>query len=488
MATNTPADEAAAYARIKQFIYEQWDSTVVPMLCEYIKIPNQSPDYDVEWATDGLIEQAMNLIVDWVKRQPVKGMTVTLLEDRGHRTPFLLVEVDSTIPAAQDPGHTVLMYGHMDKQPPLLPWAEGLGPYTPVIRDGRLYGRGGADDGYAIFASILSIIGLQRENIPHPRIAITIEADEESGSNNLDHWIGQVQSRLGDVRLVICLDSGALSYDCIWNTTSLRGVLNGELKAEVMYEAIHSGIGGGVVPDTTRVLRSLLARIEDVDTGKVLIPELHCDIPPSVVENFQCLNALGPEFMAQYPFLPGIQLPEKSNADHALDNYWRPSLTVTGAEGLPPCSRAGNVLRQSTTFKLSFRAAPKADVKAAAAKIAARLTENPPYNARVTWSGEHVGEGWAAPPLLPWIDQTLRESSLEAFGKSFGEVGLGGSIPFMAMLGRMFKEAQFLVTGVLGPSSNAHGPNEFLDIMFGKRVNYCVTRVLGGFAKAAVRK
>jgi acetylornithine deacetylase/succinyl-diaminopimelate desuccinylase-like protein len=467
----------------KQFLSEQWDQSVVPVLTEYIKIPNQSPEFDPEWETNGLLLKAMHLLVDWAKQQPLQGVTFELLEEKG-RTPFLYMDVapfDGTkpTPTSDEKQPVVLMYGHMDKQPPLEPWAEGLGPYKPVLKNGRLYGRGGADDGYAICASMLSLIAVQKQGKPHTRTCIVIEASEESSETDLDYWIEKLKPRFGNVTLVVCLDSGALTYDRMWLTSSLRGVTSLFVKAEMLTEGIHSGIGGGAVCDTFRLQRMLLDRIEDSATGEVKVPEAHCTIPDSVRRHMAALNEIPyDEFIAQYPLVKGGKPEPGDNIELALRTTWMPSVTVTGAGGLPALEHAGNVLRPSTSLKLSLRMPPLVKCSEAATAFKAKLLKDPPYGAHVEVTGDDAYDGWAAPQLEPWLEQCLTQASVEAFGKPFASVGLGGSIPFMGMLGEMFPQAQFVVTGVLGPHSNAHGPNEFLDVAFGKGINLCVTRVI----------
>lgn len=455
---------------VKQSISEEWDKTVVPTLSAYIEVPNQSPNYDSEWATNGLMNKAMNIILEWVKVQPIKGLKYEVAEAEG-RTPFLILEVEGTEPTS----NTLLMYGHMDKQPPLLPWAEGLHPHKAVYRDGKLYGRGGADDGYAVFSALTALAAVQKYGLPHGRVVTIIEACEESGSEDLPYYMERFKDRIGNVDLLICLDSGAMTYDKLWLTTALRGVTGGVLFVQTMSESMHSGISGGVVPDTFRIARMLLDRIEDPATGTVKIPEAYCDISESVVKSMEVMKEL--EFKEQFPFLPGVSAESGDNAELALRNFWKPCLTVTGAN-LPETSTAGNVIRAKTTLRLSLRLPPVADAEKATTAMKRILEANPPYNAKVCFEPDVAGSGCATPELKPWLFNSLNEGSLAAFGKAFASQGMGGSIPFIAMLLKQFPAAQFVVTGVLGPKSNAHGPNEFLHVPFAKGVTLCVARLI----------
>ncbi|KEG12097.1 putative peptidase M20/M25/M40 [Trypanosoma grayi] len=458
------------WTTVQKSISEEWDKSVVPTLSAYTEIPNQSPNYDKEWATNGLMEKAMNVLVEWAKAQPIKGLKYELVEEKG-RTPFLFVEIEGTEPTA----NTLLMYGHMDKQPPLLPWAEGLHPYKPVYRDGKLYGRGTADDGYAIFSALTAVAAVQKQGLPHGHIVTIIEACEESGSTDLSYYLDRFKSQIGNVDMLICLDSGAMNYDQLWLTTALRGVSGGVLTVETMREGMHSGISGGVIPDTFRIARILLDRIEDASTGEVKIPEAHCTIPETVIKSMKTMNEV--QFKEQYPLLPGVSSEPGDNAELALRNSWKPCLTVTGAN-LPPTATAGNVIRAKTTLRLSLRLPPLADANVATEAMKKILTANPPYGAKVCFEPDIAGFGCATPELKPWLATALAEGSQTAFGKPFASQGMGGSIPFIAMLLKKFPAAQFIITGVLGPMSNAHGPNEFLHVPFAKGITLCVARMI----------
>lgn len=459
----------ADWKAVKATVEKEWDATIIPALSKYIEIPNGSPHYDAEWETNGLMEQAFEVLIDWMKTQNLKGMTYEYIQEKG-RTPFLIVEIAGTSPTKC----SALLYGHMDKQPPLRPWDEGLDPYKAVIRDNKLYGRGGADDGYALFASICSIAALQRHGISHGRIIVIIEACEESGSFDLPYYMERTKDRVGDVDLMICLDSGCMNYDQIWLTTSLRGVSGGVLKVQTLTEGMHSGVAGGVVPDTFRIARQLLDRIEDPVTGEVKVPEAFCKIPDHVVRDMQGMNNV--PFKESFSTIPTVQIPG-TNAEVALNNFWKPSLTVTGAN-LPEPETAGNVIRTMTALKLSIRVPPLVDADAANLAVKKILEANPPCGAKVTYEPEPAGDGCATPEVKPWLAKALNEGSQMAFGNNYACQGMGGAIPFIGMLVKRFPKAQFVVTGILGPKSNAHGPNEFLHIPFSKGLTFGVSRIL----------
>lgn len=450
-----------------------WDLTVLPALQEYITIPNQSPAFDHDWAAQGHMDRAVVLIADWVRAQAIPGLQIEVVR-LDKRTPLIFIEVPG------DEGRTVLLYGHLDKQPPMDGWRDGLGAWTPVIDSDCLYGRGAADDGYAVFAAIAAIRALKQSGAAHARCVVVIEACEESGSFDLPHYIAALKARIGSPDLVVCLDSGCADYERLWVTTSLRGLVSGDLTVSTLREGVHSGNAGGIVPSSFRILRQLLERLENADTGAIKPRELSVDIPPERVEQAAAAaRMLGTKVYDEFPFQPGCGPVERDPGALVLNRTWRPQLEVTGAGGLPPLDAAGNVLRPSTTAKLSLRLPPTADPRRAAGAVKRLLEADPPYGAKVTFSADGWGAaGWNAPLSAPWLAESVRSASLESFGAEAGYVGEGGTIPFMAMLGQTFPRAQFLITGVLGPRSNAHGPNEFLHIPTAKKLTACIARVL----------
>ena len=476
---------------LQRHIDGKWDDEIVPQLVEYIRIPNKSPMFDVDWVKHGYMDQAVKLMEAWAQAQPIKGMTVEVVRLEG-RTPLIFIEIPAN---GKDAGgdDCVLLYGHLDKQPEMTGWDEGLGPWKPVLKGDKLYGRGGADDGYAIFGSLAAIQALHDQDLPHVRCVVLIEACEESGSYDLPAYVDHLAERIGKPSLVVCLDSGCGNYEQLWCTTSLRGMAGGNFTVKVLAEGVHSGDASGVVPSSFRLLRQLLSRIEDEATGHILIDGLHSDIPAERLAQAQkCAEVLGTAVYDKFPFLPGMapMFPEGKDGDLTelvLNRTWRPTLSVTGAAGLPALESAGNVLRPETAVKLSFRLPPTIDGKRAGELIEKELLRDPPNGAQVTLKLEKAATGWNAPATAPWLAKAIDDASLAFFGKPAMYMGEGGSIPFMGMLGEKFPGAQFMITGVLGPHSNAHGPNEFLHIPMGKRVTACVARVLADHHAASVR-
>ncbi len=446
--------------------------SIVPRLSDYIRIPNKSPLFDADWETHGHMLRAAELMAAWCREQAVAGLTVEILHEPG-RTPVLFCEVPGDGP------DTVLLYGHMDKQPEFTGWAPGLSPWEPVLRDGKLYGRGGADDGYAVFSSLTAIRLLQEQKIPHSRCVILIEACEESGSYDLPHYVDALGKRIGSPSLVVCLDAECGNYEQLWCTTSLRGNLVGDLVVEGLTEGVHSGAGTGIAPSVFRIARTLLARVESDVTGDILVDELSVPIPAARIEQARAAaGVLGGQIAGKLPFVRGARPLTDAPVELVLNNTWRPTLAVTGAGGLPAMKDAGNVLLPRIELKLSFRLPPSADAEAAAAAIKRRLEADPPYGVSVRFDVGSSLPGWDAPPVAPWLENSMRDASRATFGRDAMYLGTGGSIPFIGMLGERFPATQFLVTGVLGPHSNAHGPNEFLHLECAEKLTVCVAKVI----------
>jgi acetylornithine deacetylase/succinyl-diaminopimelate desuccinylase-like protein len=470
---------------LARFTDRLWDDEIVPALTRYIEIPAKSPMFDADWARHGHVDRVVRDAAAWVEGKKVAGLKLEVVRIEG-RTPVILFEVPATKAGCAD---TVVMYGHLDKQPEFNGWRNDLGPWTPKYDDGKLYGRGGADDGYAIYASLAAIMALDAQGIGRPRVVGLVESCEESGSFDLPVYLDALKPRLGNVSLVVCLDSGAGNYDQLWLTTSLRGMVSGVLRVEILTEGIHSGDASGLVPSSFRILRQVLDRLEDSKTGELLPESFHCEIPPSRIEQTRATaSILKDEVYKRFPWACGadgaLALPTTTDPTQALLNRtWRPTLSVTGVDGLPALGSAGNVLRPYTAFKLSLRLPPLVDGNEASLKLKQLLEDNAPYNARVTFhadgrAGALGATGWNAPELAPWLHGALDAASNTHYGAPVGFIGQGGTIPLMSMLAKGFPKAQMMVCGVLGPKSNAHGPNEFLHVPYGKKLTASVAQVI----------
>lgn len=475
-------------ARLERHVNALWEDEIVPQLCEYIRIPNKSPAFDPQWAEHGYMDDAVRLMERWARSKlpALAGATLEVLRLPG-RTPLIYIDVPAAHGGSAD--DCVILYGHLDKQPEMSGWSDGLGPWTPVRKGDRLYGRGGADDGYAIFGSLAALLALREQKLPQARCVLLIEACEESGSYDLPHYVDHLAPRLGQPSLAICLDSGCGNYEQLWLTTSLRGLAGGTLRVQVLEQGVHSGDASGVVPSSFRIVRQLLSRLEDESGGRIRPQDFYVDIPAQRVEQARlAAQTLGGAVYDKFPLVKGMRPASEDRVELVLNRTWRPQLAVTGADGLPPLANAGNVLRPHTAVKLSLRLPPTLDGATAAEALKRLLESDPPYGARVTFEPESAATGWNAPPLSPWLEDAVARASQTYFGRAPAYMGEGGTIPFMGMLGAKFPRAQFLITGVLGPHSNAHGPNEFLDLPTGKRVSCVVADIVARHAAERARR
>lgn len=460
------------FEKTRSLVDPFWDGEILPTIQKYIEIPNQSPLFDPEWKKNGHMNAAVELVRSWVERQAIPNCRIEVLED-GKRTPLVFIEVDG------DNNDTILLYGHLDKQPAMVGWEKGLDPWKPVMRDGKLYGRGGADDGYAVFAIVSAIRALKAQGGKHARLVAIIECCEESGSVDLPYYIKKYAKRIGKPSLIVCLDSGCGNYDQLWMTNSLRGSLVGNLTAEVLTEGVHSGDASGIVPSSVRILRMLLDRIEDAETGELKPKWAFVKVPKDRMKEIRTTaKIMGKDAWAKFPWAGSMKPVTKDPEQALINRTWKPTLSYTGQEGMPDLVQGGNVLRPKTSLKLSFRFPPTLDVNVAEEKLRKLFTAKPPYGANVTFEAEKGGSGWSAPETAPWLAKSIDSASRAFFGKASASFGEGGSIPFMGMLGERFPEAQFMITGVLGPHSNAHGPNEFLHIQTAKNITACVAHVI----------
>ncbi|WP_158879502.1 M20/M25/M40 family metallo-hydrolase [Amycolatopsis anabasis] len=465
---------------VRETVLTNWAGEVLPSLSGLVEIPALSPAFDADWARTGQLAAAIDHVRNWLAARPIPGAKIEVVELPGH-TPVLLLDVPAS-EGAEDKG-TVLLYGHLDKQPPVGGWSEGLGPWTPVIRGDRLYGRGSADDGYAGYAAATALEAIRAGGGKHARAVVLLETGEESGSPDLPVYLEHLAERLGEVSFVICLDSGGNDYERLWLTTSLRGLVQVHATVRVLESAQHSGLASGVVPSSFRILRQLLDRIEDSATGEIKLAELNVDVPANRLAEARATAEVSPgAIRTAFPVARGMRTVSDDDVELLLNNSWRPTLSVIGAAGFPEPANAGNVLRDATTLALSFRLPPTADSAAALNAVEKALTTDVPYGATVELGGvEHAG-GWNAPDAAPWLANALELVSDRVFGRPWRSVGLGGSIPFMGLLAEKYPAAQFLVTGALGPDSNAHVPDEWLHLPQAQRVTEAVAHILHAHA------
>eukprot|EP00824_Muranothrix_gubernata_P021667 TRINITY_DN479_c0_g1_i1.p1 TRINITY_DN479_c0_g1~~TRINITY_DN479_c0_g1_i1.p1 ORF type:complete len:483 (+),score=91.68 TRINITY_DN479_c0_g1_i1:3-1451(+) len=466
--------------QIKSFVEKNWEESVLPSLKDFIRIPNITPTLDSTWETNGNAEKAVKLVYDWVEKQNLKGAKMEILKEPG-KPHTIFIEIDA------QGGNTknVMLYAHMDKMPPSEgEWDEGLSPYEPVIKDGLMYGRGCADDGYGVYACILPIKACQEMGIPHPRCVIVFESAEESASLHLTYYIEKLKDRIKTPDLIVCLDSGAGDYDHLWITSTLRGCMNIGMKVSLMEKGVHSGDGSGVVPDSFRICRVLLDRLEDPKTG-VVIDEFQSPLSEKREKQLrESAKILGKTLVEDMPLLEGCKPFHPDVTEMVINKSWKAMLCITGAESLPNLENAGNVLRPTTTLKMSMRLPPPLNPYKAMEKAKEILSKDVPHNAKVEFIGNFCAPGLECPMLSPELEKSLDDSAKTFMGHPALYMGEGGSIPFMAMLHEMYPSTQIIVTGILGPGNNAHGPNEMLNIDYTKKLMMCITKVFADYKQA----
>jgi len=460
--------------KIEDYVNQFWDDHITPTLVDYIRIPNKSPDFDPNWIENGHMAAALDLAKAWVEDHKPDPSTVHVFQ-QDNRTPLILIDCPGEVKGK------ILMYGHLDKQPEMEGWRDGFGPWTPVMEGDKLYGRGGADDGYAMFAATAAVRSLKDQGIKHPRILILIEFSEESGSPDLPFYMDHCSAIIGAPDLVVCLDSGAGNYKQFWTTTSLRGLIGCTVRVDVLTEGVHSGSASGLVPSSFRVLRQLLSRLEDEKTGSILLDALTVKIPGHRVEDAKAVIAALDGEVEKFPWHGSMDSTTEDPVEGTLKRTWKPALSIVGMDGVPAVKDGGNVLRPYTALRLSMRIPPTLDKKIAVDAMRKALTNDPPYNASVEVKFDEPATGWNAPALEPWLADAMQEASQTYFNKPALSMGEGGTIPFMAMLGEKFPQAQFVITGILGPQSNAHGPNEFIHIPYAKKLTACIASILHQF-------
>jgi acetylornithine deacetylase/succinyl-diaminopimelate desuccinylase-like protein len=469
-------------SKVHDAVAEGWSASALPSLAAFVEIPALSPGFDASWPETGHLRAAVEHVRDWIASRDLPGARFEVLELEG-RSPLLMVDVPATSGAAAQ--GAVILYGHLDKQPPVGGWSEGLGPWKAVIRDGRLYGRGAVDDGYSGYAATLALEAVNAAQGEHARAVLLLETGEESGSPDLPAYMAHLGDRLGEVSLVVCLDAGGGDYERLWLTNSLRGVVQATVTVSVLASAQHSGLASGIVPSSFRILRVLLERIEDAETGAIKLPAMNVRIPAERRAEAEALAKFDPGApKRRHPLLDGVQPVSDDDVELFLNNAWRPTLSVIGASGLPEPADAGNVLRTSTSLKLSFRIPPTADPHAALAELEKALTTDVPYNAKVELGDLIAMDGWDAPALAPWLSETLNSVGDDVLGQRHQGIGIGGSVPFMTMLADRYPQAQFLVTGALGVDSNMHVPDEWLNLAFAQKVTEAIAHVLDAHARA----
>lgn len=457
---------------ITSSVEKLWVEQVLPGLSEFMKIPAVSPAYDAEWEANGYLRKAGEQMAAWAAEQEISGLSGEMIQLEG-RSPVLFIDIPG------DFEKTVLFYGHMDKMPPSEGWEDGLGAWDPVVRGDKLYGRGGADDGYSLYSAIAAIKALQLAGMKHPRCVLFIEACEESGSFDLAAYLESMREKIGEPGLVICLDTSAHDYERLWITSSLRGVFSFDVKIRQLTKVLHSGVGGGIIPDISRVLRLILNRIDDVNTGRVLIESCNAVIPQERVAALKdAAAALSTSVYEGIPLVPGAEPLSTDVTELLVNKTWRPAVSVIGVSGFPAAETAGNAMVPEITVRISVRTPPATDINKCINEMREKITVDSPHGVELEFVlGEHV-DSWVSPELSAPVAQAISDASTAYFGNDAVYLGEGGGIGFVPLMSKMFPKAQFVLTGLVGPDSNAHAANESMHIPTAKKITCCIAHIL----------
>ena len=438
-------------------------------LLDFVKVPCVSPRYEPDWQAKGYIQQAVEGMKTWAEELGIPGLSTQILQIC-NAPPVLFCDIPGSSPSSP----TICLYGHLDKQPGQVTWPA----FTPVLKEGKLYGRGAADDGYA---AITALIAIKACGTNRPRCVVVLETEEESGSPHFSEYLQEIRSRIGSPALIIVLDSNIPSYDRLWVTESMRGSLNFDLRVDVLEKGIHSGCSG-LLPDSFRVLRCLLARIEDPKTGQIRLPALHSSISPHTYRLFATLSQHDPTWLSAFPFSGSTGPLHSDIVELRLNQAWRPAMTITGADGIPSSQKAGNVMRPYTAVRVAMRLPPDINPAEAHKAVERTVLEEVPNKAKVSIENLGLAEGWVAKAQSQRLQNAINTASISCFGTEALASAAGGTIPVLSLLSAAFPEADFLVTGVLGPGSNAHSSYECLDVQYCAKLTAAVASILKAMA------
>lgn len=458
-------------------ISEDFDRQALPSLKEFVRIDNLSPAFDPGAHRKEKTFSAVSHVKEWIGRHTPDGTSIQVLT-KVEESPLLLVDVPGT------GAGTVMIYGHLDKQPPMTGWRNGLHPYKPVIEGTKMYGRGAVDDGYAPYSSILAINQLRRHDLDHPRCILVLETSEESNSIHLEPYFPDIMKLIGTPDLVICLDSACGDYDRLWYTNALRGAVIGVLTVRALETPVHSGSGGCVVPSALGIAFELLSRVCKPAAGVMTLPSFQAQIPQEAEQSARAAAAiLGDGFKEELGLLDKVAAVAHDGEQAIINGVWKGSMSVTGIDGVPSIEEAGNVVLPEVRLKLSTRVPPGCDSRTCADEMSRVLTSDVPYGASANFEIKAQSDGWKMRPLPDWLRNSLDSSSSEFFGAPAVGYGIGGSIPFVNPLDELFEDTPILVTGLIGPEANAHGPNESLDLPAARKITACLARVLNDLAE-----
>ena len=448
----------------EKYIEKMFTYNLLPTLMDFIRIPNLSPAYDYNWNTNGLLLKAANLIISYAKSLDIKNANINLIQDKG-RTPLIFIDISAT---RINDTRTVLLYAHFDKQPYGTGWDEDKFPTNPVIINGRLYGRGSADDGYASLSILTAIKACQDHNCPLPRICLIFEGAEESTDEDLTYYFDKLLPVIGNnVIAFIPLDSGCSDYDRLWITNSLRGFIDFDIYIQSLDIDCHFGPeASGRVAENLFLLRKVLDGVMDSTTGDISIDEFFVkEIPKSIEEEMDKeIEIVGDKFFDEIPLYEGVK-PVKTDVKEAMiNNRWKPSCLTLGIDNCPKSEENGFGVNKSIKVRIGARLPPGVDSKVAAEALKKTISQNTYFGAKVELPYVSFSDGWYLTNFSSRTKNILNKASLEYFGNEVVFTGVGGSIPFISYFQAKYPNCDVICTGILGADSFEHGPNENLNI------------------------
>lgn len=465
--------------QLQREVEAAWAGETLEALSDFIRIPSKNKVFDPEWAENGYLKAAVEAAAIWgAERFPTGSFEV--LEREG-ASPALWIDIPATDGRT---GRPAFFYAHFDKQPEAGAWSEELAPWSPVVRDGKLYGRGSVDDGYGYYLALTAVLALERSDIPHPRITGLFECDEESGSHDLGPYLEQVAPRAGNPAFLGILDLGALDDGRLWLTRSLRGVVSLRLTVRVLETPVHSGTASGLVPSSFDVMRVLLDRLSDPKDGRVLVEACSTPYPEELDGEISALAALLGDKGESFAWAGGTHARTSDPKEAIVRTAWMPSLSFLGADGFPSTGEASALIRPSTSLFLSFRIPPRVNAREAFEAVRATLLADPPCGAEIEIDNVRYEEGFETPPLSTWFEKAWRESSLALFSSEPASLFEGASIGTLGRFRRTFPRSDFLTTGALLPGANAHAPDESLDLGYAAKLTEAVAHMIAAIPEA----
>lgn len=471
-------------ADLSEHVRIGWTGEHLAALSAFVAIPSVSPAFDSAWERSGALAAAVDLVADWfTDRTALPGVRAHRLRING-RTPLLIVDIPAFDPDQADgPHRTVLAYGHLDVQPAGGGWTV-TDPFRPVVRESRLYGRGAGDDKYVPLAVVAALEALRAANQAHPQVILLLETSEESSSVDLPAHLAAHGGLLGQPDLIVCLDTFVPDTSRLWHSTSMRGIVVADLSVAVAREGLHSGLVGGVVPSSFRLLRALLDRIENSSTGACLLPSLHADVPAGHCDALRRQAERSRPPASGLPLLPGVRPLSGDPLAQLLAQSWEPSVAYVGMDGMPATGAAGSVLRASTTVRLSIRLPPTVRAIDAVAALRATLEADPPAGATVRLDVHGAEDGWST-TVPEGLGVLLDEAGVAGYGARAAECGGGATIPPLGILARRFPEAAIVPLGLVTPSCNPHGPDEHIDLDSAERLTIALATLLASHAPSS---